>query len=222
MENEFPPNSHTRKETRTERTRTEKAPTRKEVVRVTKGKATLRKRPLRKRLVDAFRPEDNVGFVEYTLFEVLVPGIKDALADAVHGTVDNALGSSARGRSRGRRRESYTSYNRMSSSRSRRDRDRDRDRDDDRRSSRSRESRVADDVREVILDSRVEAEEVLETLIELSSMYEAATMRDLLRLIGEPVNPVHEDWGWYDLRGSRIHKVGGGYLLDLPRPEPLD
>ena len=81
---------------------------------------------------------------------------------------------------------------------------------------------MADDVREVILDSRVEAEEVLDSLIELSSKYDAATMRDLLSLIGEPHNTTHEDWGWYDLRGARIHRVGGGYLLDLPRPEPLD
>lgn len=221
MENEFPPNSHTRKETRTERTRTEKVtPAKREVARVTKSKATLRKRPLYKKFLDAFRPEDNVGFVEYTLLEVLVPGIKDAMADAVHGTIDNALGTtSTRRRRRGE--GGYTSYNRMGSARPRSRRDR--DDDDDRRGSRRRESsRVADDVREVILDSRVEAEEVLDSLIELASKYESATMRDLLRLIGETPNPIHEDWGWYDLRGSRIHRVGGGYLLDLPRPELLD
>lgn len=219
MENEFPPNSHTRKETRTERTRVEKAPSaKKEVVRVTKSKATLRKRPLRKKFFDAFRPEDNVGFVEYTLLEVLVPGIKDALADAVHGTIDNALGTSRTTRSRRREGGGYTSYNRMGASRPRSRRDRD---DDDRRPRRA-ESRVADDAREVILDSRVEAEEVVDSLIELASKYDVATMRDLLSLIGEPHNPTHEDWGWADLRGTRIHRVGGGYLIDLPRPEPLD
>lgn len=221
MENEFPPNSHTRRETRTERTRTEKAaPPKKEVARVTKSKATLRKRPLHKKFLDAFRPEDNVGFVEYTLLEVLVPGIKDAMADAVHGTIDNALGTSSTTRRRRRGEGGYTSYNRMGSARPRSRRDR--DDDDDRRGGRRRETRVADDAREVILDSRVEAEEVVDSLIELASKYDVATMRDLLSLIGEPHNPTHEDWGWFDLRGTRIHRVGGGYLIDLPRPEPLD
>lgn len=82
--------------------------------------------------------------------------------------------------------------------------------------------RIADDAREIVLDSRVECEEVLDTLIELASKYDAATMRDLLGLIGEPHNPTHENFGWYDLRGSRIHRVSEGYLLDLPRPEALD
>lgn len=223
MENEFPPNSHTQKEARPSRDKTEKPPPKKEVARVTRSKATLRKKPLHKKFLDAFRPEDNVGFVEYTLLEVLVPGIKDALADAVHGTIDNALGTTTRTSRRRRGEGGYTSYNRMSDSRSSRGRGRSRDReDDDRRGGRRRETRVADDVREVILDTRVEAEEVVDSMIELASKYDCATMRDLLSLIGEPHNPTHEDWGWFDLRGTRIHRVGGGYLIDLPRPEPLD
>lgn len=217
MENEFPPNSHTKREVRASRVRADLPPDKKEVARVTRSKATLRKKPLHKKFLDAFRPEDNVGFVEYTLLELLVPGIKDAMADAATAAIENALGTN---RPRGTRRRGgggYTSYNRMGSARPRSRRDR----DDDRRPSR-RETRMADDVREVILDSRVEAEEVVDSLIELASKYDVATMRDLLSLIGEPHNPTHEDWGWSDLRGTRIHRVGDGYLIDLPRPEPLD
>lgn len=224
MANEFPPNSHSEREARPART-TEKAPAKKEVVRVTKNKAVLRKKPLRRKFIDAFRPEDNVGFVEHMLIDTLVPSIKDAVADASSEMIYNLLGTSGVGR-RSRRRSSgggYTSYNRMSSGRSRGRRDRD---DDDRRGRRDRDDRrdrPADDAREVVLDTRVEAEEVLDSLIELASKYDFATMRDLLSLIGEPHNPTHEDWGWSDLRGARIHPVGrDGYLLDLPRPEYLD
>lgn len=220
MENEFPPNSHVQKEVRPASAVTDRtSPKKREVERITTSKATLRKRPLHKKFLDAFKPEDQVGFVEYTLLEVLVPGIKDAMADAVHGTIDNALGTSSRGRRSSRGRDSgYTSYSRMNASRSGgRDRDR-----DERRPSRRTESRVADDVREILLDSRVEAEEVLDSLIELASKYDVATMRDLLSMIGESHNQSHEDWGWHDLRGARIHRVQGRYLLDLPRPEALD
>lgn len=221
MENEFPPNSHAKKEARPAREETKRSPEKREVRQVTKNKATLRKKPLHKKFLEAFRPEDNVGFVEYTLLEVLVPGIKDALADAVHGTIDNALGTTTTSRRRRGERSGYTSYNRMSEARPRGRGSRDRD-DRDGRRSRRRDDRMADDVSEVILDSRAEAEEVVDSLIELASKYDVATMRDLLSLIGEPHNSTHEDWGWYDLRGARIHRVGGGYLLDLPRPEPLD
>lgn len=220
MENEFPPNSHSQKEVRP-RKRPEQASSEKRVVRqVTKGRVVQRKKPLYKKFLDAFRPEDNVGFLEYTLLEILAPGIKDAVADAVHGTIDNALGTSgSRGYSRRRRdRGSYTSYNRMGSSR--RDRGRDRDRDDDRRD-RGRD-RGRHEHAEIILESRVEATEVLDQMFEILSGYDTVSRRDLLSMVGEPHDFIDEDWGWTDLRGARIHRVSGGYLLDLPRPEPLD
>jgi len=221
MENEFPPNSHTKKEARPERRQERPAAEKKEVVRVTRTKATLRKKPLHKRFFEAFRPEDNRGFVEYVILELLVDGIKDAIADASTSAIENALGYSGGGRRRrSRGGGGYTSYNRMGGgSRNRRGRD-----DDDDRRSRRREPRGSStDDREVILESRVEADEVLENMFELLSKYDVVTRRDLLSMIGEPHNFTDEDWGWTDLRGSRIHRIGhNGYLLDLPRPEPLD
>lgn len=217
MENEFPPNSLTKREERPDRRADKGAPEKREVRQITRGKVTLRKKPLHRKFIEAFKPEDNVGFFEHTLLEILVPGIKDAGADAIHGMIDNALGTNSR-RSRGRGRGSYTSYNRMSGPRGRRDRD-----DDDRKSSR-RESRSGhSDLREVIVDSRVEAEETLDAMIELLSRYDAVTVRDLLGMVGEKHTFTDEDWGWTDLRGSRIHRIGrDAYLIDLPRPEPLD
>lgn len=215
---EFPPNSHHQREERRARP-SERAPERKEVTQVTRSKAKLRKKPLHKKFVEAFRPEDGRGFIEYVVLEVLVDGIKDVVADASVSAVENALGvGGSRGGRRRRGSGGYTSYNRMGSARPRGRRDRD---DDDRRPAR-RESRMADDAREIVLDTRVEADEVIDNLFELISKYEVATMRDLLSLVGEPHNPTHEDWGWTDLRGARIHKVREGYLIDLPRPEPLD
>lgn len=219
MENEFPSNSHSSRETRPARS-VERAPEKREVRQITKGKVTLRKKPLHRKFLDAFRPEDNKGFVEHVLLDVLVPGVKNAVADASISTIENALGveGTTRSRRRGREGGGYTSYNRMSSGR----RDT-RDRDRDRRGDRDREVRRGDDAKEVILDTRAEAEDILDALIELISNYDAATMRDLLSMIGEPHNPTHEDWGWTDLRGARIHRIGrDGYLLDLPRPEYLD
>ena len=219
MENEFPPNSHTKKEGRPERSR-EKAPSeKKEVARITTGKVTLRKKPLYKKFIEAFKPEDNRGFAEYTLLEVLVPSIKDAIADAGTSAIENALGTSPNRRRRRSGGGGYTSYNRMGAARPRGRRDRD---DDDDRRPRN-DARGPSDLREVIVDSRAQADEVIDTMIEMISKYEVVTVRDLLSMVGEQHSFTDEDWGWTSLRGARVHRIGrDGYLLDLPRPEALD
>lgn len=216
MENEFPPNSHTQRDARP--SRPAKAPSeKKEVKRVIAGKVIQRKKPLYRKFIDAFRPEDNKGFGEYILLDVLAPGIKDVVADSATTAIENALGVD---RARGRRRGGggYTSYSGMSGARPRSS---SRSREDDRRPGR-REPAGPSNVREIILETRAEAETVLDELIELMSKYDVATVRDLLSLLGVRHEFTDEDWGWTDLRGSRIHRVGGGYLLDLPRPVALD
>lgn len=221
MENEFPPNSHSERETRRDRPAKEPAE-KKDVKRVTRSKATLRKKPLRKRFVETFTGDGQKGVMEYVLLDVLIPGFKDIVADASTTAIERTLfGDVSERRSRrGRGGGGYTSYNRMGSARPRERRDR----DDDRRPSSSRRDRAPRGTEhpEIILDTRVEADEVIDSLFELVSKYEVATMRDLLSLVGEPHNYTDEDWGWTDLRGARIHKVRDGYLLDLPRAEALD
>lgn len=220
MENEFPPNSHTDRAARSTRT-VEKAPEKQEITRVTRSKAIQRKKPLHRKFFEAFRPEDARGFVEYVVLDVFVTGLKDVVADATISTVENALGVDGRSRARSRYRGSSsggrTEYNRMSGSRPR-----DRGRDDDRRDRRREPSRSSADFTEIVLPTRVEAEEVLETMYEILGKYEAVTRRDLLGLSGEDHVTTDEDWGWTDLRGARVHKVREGYLIDLPRPEYLD
>lgn len=218
MENEFPANSHNQKETRRDK-RSDEPSEKKAIVQVTRSKATLRKKPLRKRFAEAFTGDGNQGVLEYVFMDVLIPGVKDVIVDTSTMAIERALLGESSGRRRGGRGGGgYTSYNRMSDARPRNKRDR--DRDDDRRDRRPRSR--ASDHSEIILDTRVEAEEVVDNMFEILSKYEVVTMRDLLGMVGESHNQVDEDWGWTDLRGARVHKVRGGYLLDLPRPESLD
>jgi hypothetical protein len=220
MDNEFPPNSHEDREERSSRKSEKGTPEKKVVKRVTKGQAIQRKKPLRKRFVETFTGDDSVGVFEYVMLDVLIPGIKDIVADVSTTAIERSLfGGDVRPRHRSRGHGGYTSYNRMSSGRSRDRRDRDDDRDRGRRDRRER----GGDHKEYIVPSRVEADEVLETMYELLSKYDTVTKRDLLSMIGEPHNFTDEDWGWTDLRGARVHRIGrDGYLIDLPRPEPLD
>lgn len=216
MENEFPPNSHARKDDRPKRAIEGPKSEKREVQPIATGRVVLRKKPLRKKFVEAFRPEDGAGFTEHLVLDVIVPGIKSSIASLTGGIADSATMAveDALGIGRNRRRGGYTEYNRMSSSH--------RSRDDDRRPSR-RETRPSDeDLREIIIESRVVANEVLDTMYEILSKYGSVSKRDLLGFLGEPHTYTDEDWGWTDLRGARVHSVREGYLLDLPRPRPLD
>ena len=60
---------------------------------------------------------------------------------------------------------------------------------------------------------------MLFTLIE---RYQSATVADLYELVGVQGSYTDDKWGWVDIRGAGITRVRNGYLLDLPRPQPLD
>lgn len=85
----------------------------------------------------------------------------------------------------------------------------------------SRRGRARHDFDEIVLATRAEATDVLDALFELSSKWEEVSVADLYGLIGEEPNHVDETWGWRSLQGADVLKVRGGYLLDLPDPQPL-
>jgi hypothetical protein len=73
-----------------------------------------------------------------------------------------------------------------------------------------------------VLTTRHEAEEILDRLDDIAERYEAATVANFYQMCG--IVPTHVDFkhGWTDFRGASISKVRNGYLVNLPRPEPLD
>ncbi len=83
------------------------------------------------------------------------------------------------------------------------------------------ERRSNQDFDEIILATRAEAEEVIQRLFDLVSQYQQATVSDLLELVDITGNHTDHKWGWTDLAGAGVTKVRNGYLLDLPRPEPI-
>lgn len=190
----------------------------KKIDKVVVGEVTRRKQPLGKRLADTFIGGDARGVWGYVLLEVLVPAAKDMVADATSQAVERTLFGESRG---GRRRPSqrtgsgqngYVSYNNFS----RRDAER-----ADPRERMSRRARSSHDFDEIILATRPEALEVIDRLFDLVSTYQQATVADLYDLVGITHNFQDQKWGWTDIRGAGATRIRDGYLLDLPRPEPL-
>lgn len=72
-----------------------------------------------------------------------------------------------------------------------------------------------------ILDSRDEANEVLQKMHDILEMYDVVSVADLHELVGEPLSTVDQKWGWVNLVESQVQPVRGGYLVLLPPAEPL-
>lgn len=217
MVSEFPSNRH--KDSKPDSPKI-KSKEEKKVTRVTQGEVVRRKKPLGKRFAELFVGGSAKSAWSYVAFDVIVPAAKDMLADAVSQGVERMVFGETRSRSRSGRHPTsgYTNYsNRYSPAPNRRP-----NVDDLPRHAISQRGRAAHDFDEIILATRVEAEEVLDRLYDIVSRYESATVLDLYELVGIPGNYTDDKWGWLEFPGAGVARVRGGYLLDLPKPEPLD
>lgn len=188
----------------------------KKIEKVVIGEVERRKPTLGKRFMQTFGGGDARGVGSYIMWDVLLPAAKDTIADAVSQGVERMIfgesrSSSRRGGHRPGGPNGYTSYNRMSDNRR-----------DDPRPTLSRQARSKFDFDEIVLNTRVEAEEVVDKLFEIVSSYGAVTVADLYELVGITGSFTDNKYGWVELRGSGVERVRNGYLLNLPRPSQLD
>lgn len=176
------------------------------------GEIVYRKKKPRSKIAESFMGDDTRSVGHYILFEVVLPAIKQLISDAASQGVERLLfGDSSRSNVRVNSRPGYTSYNRISPS-SRRDEPR----------ALSARARSSHDFSEIILKSREEAEKVRDDLTACVEQFDVATVSDLYDLVGVTGSFQDDKWGWYDLRDVRIRRVREGYLLELPRTQPID
>lgn len=189
------------------------------VDKVIKGKVVTRKKGIGKRFTETFLGEDVKGVGSYIVYDILIPAAKDTLEDLVKGSIEVLLRGESRGTSRVKRDKgkSYVSYSSYYKS-DRDDRDR-RDRDRREPSSRNRSRHKFDDI---ILESRGEAEEVLDLLVDHIEQYDMVTVSDLYGMVGIDPNFTDEKYGWTNLSSATVSRVRDGYLIDLPKTVQLD
>ena len=211
---QYKPNSHKSKGEE------ESSPRKPRVERIVEGRVVKRKASLGSRIRDAFlagETETTIGAL--VLFGVIIPGLKDLLFETITEGLQRSLfgdgGSTYRRSASSRRNGGNTNYSKISTL-------------GPSRGSYARDPEISDRGRarhnfdEIVLSSRGEAQQVLDRLIDLVDTYEIATVGDLYDLVGITENFTDQKWGWTNLASARISRVGGGYLLNLPRPQPLD
>ena len=204
----------------------------KKIERVVEGVVVRRKASLFKRSLKLFGFGDVRGVGEFVLHTILIPAAKDTTSEAFTSGLDRIIHGESRPynrRSSSRnygRDDNYFNYgNRYNtgSSSNRRDHDRDRDRNrDEPERNVSRRGRASHDFDEIILKSRHEANEVIEQLCEVISKFDDVSVADLYAMLDIKSDYPDRQWGWTNLRDAGVSKVRGGYLLDLPKPEPIN
>ena len=178
----------------------------KKVEQIAKGKT--KKKSEVKKFADTFIAEDITSVKDYILMEVLLPAAKKAISDIVTNGIDMILYGETRTKSKSREsRVSYTKYY-------------DRDRDYE-RPTRTR-GRYGYDYDDIILDTRREAEEVLDRMDDLIDNYGMVSVADLYDLVGVSGNYTDNKYGWTNLRNADVQRVRDGYLLKLPKALPFD
>lgn len=180
----------------------------KKVEKVISGTAKTKKKNDLAKLTDVFISEDVHNVKSYILMDVLVPAIKDAIEDII----TNGIRMILRGETGSRKsdynssRVSYRSYSDYS-------------RKENRYESKPRTSTYHYD--DIILDTRGEAEEVLERMSELIDTYQMVTVADLFDLVGITGSYTDNNYGWTNIRTAEVVRVREGYLIKLPKALPM-
>ena len=204
MEN-YKPNSHRSKEEQKEN-----GVEKKEIKKVVQGTAKVKKKGKTSKFASMFISEDATNVKSYIVADVLVPAAKKLISDIVKDGIEIILygGVNHNKRSSGFRAD-YVSYNRYS------DRKYEDRRLDD---SKSRYEYSYDDV---ILETRGEAEEVLDAMDNIIEEYGMVSVMDLYDLVGITGQYTDNNYGWKNIRNSEPVRMRDGYMLKLPKAIPL-
>jgi hypothetical protein len=205
---EFPPNSQKARRLPDEPQKLE---------RVTSAEAVRRKRSLGRRFRETFIGGDARTAAEHTMMEVVVPAIKDTLAEALQSGIERLIYGESRPRSR--RTPGPTTYDnvgrvnyqQMSSPPPR-----------SQSNMLSRRARARHNFDEIVIQNRQDANEVIDQLFDVLSRYGSVPVASLYELTGLESSHMDYKWGWTDLRGAKATRLSDGrFLLDLPEPQQL-
>lgn len=209
MPEEFPTNSNSKRRPDAEPRKIEK---------VIEGDVTRRKKGFGKRFMESFvSGEDAKGVIGGVVFDIMLPAAQDLVVSAgeevLRRTFYGGGGSKKSGhRPGGGSSGTRSEYNRMYK--------------EDPASHRpgiSSRGRSQHDFDEIVIPNRHGADEVVEGLLTLVDDFNQATVADFYDLVGVSSDFTDNKYGWTNLRGIDVIRArGGGYIIDLPKPKPLD
>lgn len=179
------------------------------IEKVITGKAIVRKKNVFNKLADEFISDDAKNVKSYVLGDVLIPAIKKAISDIVTNGIDMILYGETRNHNKPYANKiSYRNYW-------------DRDNQSSYRDDRLRYNNFSYD--DIILNSRADAEDVLNNMNDIIRNYGFVRVADLFELVGyEDNNFMNNKYGWMNISNAEVVRVRDGYLIKMPKPSQLD
>lgn len=182
---------------------------------VTSGTVTTKKKSKSEKAVSTFLGGEPKEVASWVIQDVAIPGIKRMTMDGANlalemirqGLERLIFGESV---SNGRRvvggRVNYNNYNRQYVGGGRSN------------IVISSRARATQDFNQQIFENRNDAEAVLTGMYNVLQEYRVVRVSDFYDLCGVTTEFTDSNWGWYDLRGSSIIRMGDGYAVSLPQP----
>ena len=196
---DYPDNSYSARE----RKQNGASPPDKKLDKVVSGETKTRKKSEVKKFANIFVPEDVDNVKSYILMDVIVPGIKNAIADVVSIVLFGEAGRLGGRREKGSR-VSYQKYYD--------------DRRDDRRDYGRPRAAAGFEYDDIIFETRGDADLVLDQLESAIANYGLASVADLYDLAGITCHSYTANkYGWTDIRTAKVIRLRDGYTLQLPR-----
>lgn len=191
---EYPNNSHSARE---------KATAPKKMGKVVTGDVKTRKKSEVKKFANTFLPDDVTSVKSYILMDVVIPGLKNAIADVVSIMLFGETGRIGDKKGNGSKISYQRYYNQQ----------------DGRRNYAQPRAPGGYDYDDIIFKTRGDADLVLDQLEAAINQFGIASVLDLYDLAGIdcPTSYTADKYGWTDIRSAKVVRTRDGYVLELPR-----
>lgn len=198
----YKPNSHKYKQE-------QKQAKEKNVEKVVKGKVKVKKKNSLQKMTRSIIAEDAESVKSYVLIDVILPAVKKAIYDTVVGGAEMFLFGEKgyNKKSSGASKISYTNYY-----------------DGGRKSTTASRIRSGNyyDFDDIFVESRGEAEDVLNRMDELLEIYKVVSVADFYDLLGVTCDYTDNKYGWTHLKNAEIIRTRDGYKFKMPKVSPID
>lgn len=213
MTENYPGNS---KKERAEEAKSESA--RPEIKKIVTTSGTVRKASLGSRMRETFAGEGARETGTYVFFDVIIPAVKAMVFDTITQGADRILfgGRDVIRSGMANAPRTRTNYNQISTKAANNYPGRNFEGGGREISRAARNNHRFD---EILLDSRGEAEMVLDTMQDLISRFQWVSVPEFYSMVDVTAEFTDEKWGWTNISTAQIRPSRGKYVILLPSPE---
>lgn len=191
--------------------KTEENVEKKKLQKVVSSEVTVKKKTGFQKFKESFITQDLPKLKNFVTQDVIVPAVKKAITDIVKNGIDIFMYGEVDRRTNSNIPGSKVSYNRAYYSNSQP------------AYNNNQQRSTGFDYDQLGFATKADAEMVLSSMIEQIESYGIVTVADLFDAAGKSTNNhCANNYGWTDLSDASTQRTRDGYVLNLPKPSPIN